>query len=286
MEHPSSNRREVIGLRHLEDENALMTFGFDAPLKSEQGEAVRKIADKIIGDCHSFGKNRVAFVCSTQKRTLETAKLIQDELLPRDEKLGVSIIPDYRLVDLSQGRLIFPKEYRDGDNLPGLSTAWKIFWEESFTKKNLLYRFGDSVKLADGSLLYPELEGLFERPGESCAEFTCRIYDFLASLENMDFEDTLNLIVGHTATISILYEFLEIAKDLSRKFIPTVPLGELPNISWGYLQKIQKYLPGDISPGQLTTYEISDLIRPEIQEIIRVERDVLKSLITQSRHEK
>ena len=102
----------------------------------------------------------------------------------------------------------------------------------------------------------------------------------------MDFEDTLNLIVGHTATISILYEFLEIAKDLSRKFIPTVPLGELPNISWGYLQKIQKYLPGDISPGQLTTYEISDLIRPEIQEIIRVERDVLKSLITQSRHEK
>lgn len=276
----------MIGVRHLEDENALMTYGFDPPLKSGQEKIVSEIANKIIKDCVALGRNRIDFIFSTQKRTSNTAELVKDEIMSHAKNLNISLQPDSRLIDLNPGKLIFPPGYKDGDYLPGLPLAWEAFWEQSFGRKNLLYRFGDPVKQPDGSSLYPELESLFEELGESCAEFTYRLYDFLGSLEHRDYNHTLNVIIGHTATMFIIHEFLEIAKDLSKEFVPHVPFGELPAISWSYLERVKKYLPEKLPHGELSTYEVSDLIKPEIQEIIRIERDALKALMVQSRHEK
>lgn len=286
MERPLSLKQEIIGVRHLEDQDALMTYGFDTPLKEGQEAITNEIADKIIEDCKRLTKERVDFIFSTQKRTSDTAILVKDKVLSKEENLNISLQPDSRLADLNQGKLIFPEDYKDGDFVPGLSVAWKAFWEQSFDKKNLLYRFGDPIRQQDGTYLYPELSSMFAELGESCAEFTYRLYDFLGSLEHRDYDHTLNVIIGHTATVFIMYEFLEIAKDLSKQFVPHVPFGELPSLSWSYLEKVKQYLPEKLLHGNVTTYEVTDLIKPEIQEIIRVERDILKAIMVQSRHDK
>lgn len=286
MEGLPGTKKEIIGVRHLEDEDALMTYGFDTPLKEGQEVTVNKIADQIIEDCKRLAKDRVDFIFSTQKRTADTASFVKDAVLSKNEDINISLQPDRRLADLNQGKLIFPEGYKDGDFVPGLSVAWKAFWEQSFDKKNLLYRFGDPIVQSDGTYMYPELEPIFSELGESCAEFTYRLYDFLGSLEHRDYDNTLNVIIGHTATVFIMHEFIEISKDLSKQFVPHVPVGELPGLSWTYLDKVKKYLPEKLSHGNITTYEISDLIRPEIQEIIRIERDILKGIMVQSRHEK
>ncbi len=286
MEGLPSLKKEIIGVRHLEDVDALMTYGFDTPLKEGQESTIDEITDKIIEDCKRLGKERVDFIFSTQKRTNDTAILVKNGVLAKEAGLNISLQPDSRLVDLDQGKLIFPEGYKDGDFVPFLSVAWKAFWEQSFDKKNLLYRFGDPLKQLDGTSLYPELDSMFSEFGESCAEFTYRLYDFLGSLEHRDYDNTLNVIIGHTATVFIMYEFLEIAKDLSKQLVAYVPLGDLPSISWTYLDKVKKYLPEKLSHGNIATYEVTDLIKPEIQEIIRIERDVLKAIMVQSRHEK
>jgi len=286
MEGFPNSKKEIVGIRHLEDEDALMTYGFDTPLKEGQEPLVSDIADKIIEDSKKNVKEKIDLIFSTQNRTNGTAILIRDKILSREENLNIFLEPDSRLADLNQGKLIFPEGYKDGDFVGGLSVAWKAFWEQSFDKKNLLYRFGDPVKRQDGTYLYPELESMFGEPGESCAEFTYRLYDFLGSLESRDYDNTLNVIIGHTATVFIMHEFLEIAKDLSKQSIPYVQLGELPAYSWTYLDKVKQYLPEKIPHGSVTTYEITDLVKPEIQEIIRIERDILKAIMVQTRHEK
>lgn len=282
MEQPPEFKTEIIGVRHLEDEEALMTYGFDTPLKKGQETIITEIGNTIIEDSEKLGKEKISFIFSTQKRTSSTATLVRDAMLSKKENLDISLEPDARLTDLDQGRILFPENYKDGDHLPALPKAWDIFWEESFNKKNLLYRFGDSVKQANGTYLYPELNPTFDKPGESCAEFTYRLYDFLSSLEHRDYAQTLNVIIGHTATVFIMHEFLEIAEDLSKLPVPHIPLGELPALSWTYLDKVRKYLPSKLPHGNVSTYEVSNLIKPEIQEIIRIERDALKAMMVQN----
>lgn len=280
------NSKEIIGIRHLEDENALLSYGFDTPLKEGQEALVNEIADHVIDNSKKLGLNKIDFVFSTQKRTTSTANLVKGNIDSKNQGLEVSLVPDERLADLDQGKLIFPEGYKDGDVIPFLSKAWDAFWKESFSNNNLLYRFGDPLKGIDGTSAYPDLEGAFEELGESCGEFTYRIYDFLGSLECRDYGSKLNVIIAHTATTFILHEFVEIAKDLSKQFAPHIPMGDLPKISWVYFDRVKKYLPEKLSHGEISTYDITDLIRPEIQEIIRIERDVLKAKLVQSGYEK
>ena len=51
MEGLPGSKKEIIGVRHLEDEDALMTYGFDIFLKEGQETVMNEIADKIIEDC-------------------------------------------------------------------------------------------------------------------------------------------------------------------------------------------------------------------------------------------
>jgi hypothetical protein len=62
MEKIPSQKNEIMGVRHLEDEEALMTYGFDTPLKEGQESLVREIADKIIDDCRNLSKNKIDFI--------------------------------------------------------------------------------------------------------------------------------------------------------------------------------------------------------------------------------
>lgn len=118
MERLLGLKKEIIGVRHLEDQDALMTYGFDPPLKEGQEAITNEIADKIIEDCKRLTKDRVDFIFSTQKRTSDTAILVKNKVLSREKNLNISLQPDSRLTDLNQGKLIFPEGYKDGDPDP------------------------------------------------------------------------------------------------------------------------------------------------------------------------
>ena len=280
MNHKIQSKRQLISIRHLEDEDALMTHGFDNSLKLGQEHLIANMVSKIIERCRQLKQSNINIIFSTQKRTEETSKLIRDEILSRNEEfLNVSLSPEIRLNNLHQGKLRIPKGYKDGEDIPTLSNAWEAFWEQSFTAKNLFYRFGDPIIQSNGNRVYPELESLFENTGESWAEFSQRTYDFVVSLKEKDYEHTLNLVVGHTANIYVMHELSEVSIDLSKKKIKSISSGKLPEILASYYKRVYEYLPKKLSYGELIYYEVFDLINPEIQDVICTERDILKSLL-------
>jgi len=277
---------ESLGMRHLEDENMLKSHGHDAPLKPGQEGLMIPVAESIVTNCIERGISRVDIIASGQQRTRKTGAILKDKLTEVDPGIDVQMTVDERLMDLRQPQPILPENYIDGDNFLPLKKAWEIFWDETFAKQNFTYRFGDCIKTSDGTCTHPDLEGAFHGKGESYAEFCARFYDFLYDFTSnySARKDVLPMIIGHNATYALLHEFAEISKDLSNQVpIKPIEMGELPNITWEYFDKLKKtQLSRNPEHGELTVYDLSGLVHPEIREIVAIERDVLRAKTRQT----
>lgn len=277
-----------FGMRHLEDENMLKSKGHDAPLKEGQESLLIEPVEKIIRECNEKGITRVDIIASGQTRTTQTGKMVKEQIKEHSSHaLNVKLMIDKRLMDLNQGILDLPEEYNDGDNFAPLKSAWEAFWTETFEKQNFLYKFGDPIMEMDGSTRYPALRGAFKECGENYAQFCQRFYDFLVDFVDQYAEKQyiMPVIIGHNATHALLHEFGQISADFSKEVVlKPIELGDLPNITWNYFQKMRNdVLSRNPMHGELTVYNLTGLVSPDIREIVSVERDLLRAKILQSK---
>ena len=268
----------IFVVRHFEDEEKLLSHGFNPPLKEGQENLTEDIANRLLIESINLGKKKINFISSRQLRTIETTQLLQQKILNENKKIEVFANFDDRLSDLDQGKPIFPVGYMDGDLLPCLPLAWSAFWEQSFERDNLLYHFGDSINQENISV-YPGLDDKFENFGECYAEFAYRLFDFVGSLQLLRDNNAVNVIVGHTATISIMHELVELSNDLNKLSYPEISVGSLSKIIWSYFDKIKHRIPIKLPHGYIDHYQIDNLLKPEIQELMQNEKIVLKRLL-------
>jgi broad specificity phosphatase PhoE len=218
-------QEKAIMVRHLKDLNNLLE-GFDGGLTVDQDQISVELAKSIFETAKEKNVHHIDIITSDQKRTLETSRLILDDL----EKLSPgenSIIVDDGLRGLNQGVPILPKDYNAGDEFPPLKTAWGPFWQH-VKDGDIFYRFGED-EVANS---------LFKESGESYADIVYRHLEFIHrfSLENEVNPDKLVVLVGHSINIRIIKEIVSVAK-VHNSVLNPIPLGNITKMMEEYWDK-------------------------------------------------
>jgi len=279
------NFEKMAIVRHLEDINNLKEFGLDGILKPNQERESDKISKELIDLAVEEGAEVIDIFSSNQNRASETARKLDESInsiKPGFSKLNI----DKRIRDLNQGTPNLPGDYSEGQDFEPLRDAWNIFWDETFVKKDLLYRFG-SPESSDGIRKFPELEGAFSEYGECYAQLAERLYDFTYELFTQEKQSKPNNmigLVGHSITFGVMHELAVISKDYTDKFPnKPIPLGELPKITWEYFDKLKKgVLNKNPEYGEINFCDITKMKDEIFLENLSVERDVLRGLMKQS----
>jgi broad specificity phosphatase PhoE len=244
------NTRVVVGVRHLEDGNALLSSGFDAELLPNQGVTAVKIADRILAGLPAHPGTAI-IVHSGFRRSEQTAKMIAAQLTLR----GVEVTTRFEvgLNEFDQGMPKFPAGYRDGDHLPTLPLAWDDFCLQAYVRNNLQHKFG-SGKMASE----------FDRFGESLLDVLPRQYDFFDRLLSGELEEGYGLLIlcCHTTTLHIIAELKILAvllefNTMSGEFLPT----ELPKLCWQVFKaaKAGGSFPKNIAFGEVMTFDLGPI---------------------------
>jgi broad specificity phosphatase PhoE len=184
---------EILTIRHLPDTNDLSS-GLDMPILEDQGDSMVELSTRIITKLHESGASSVQIITSNQKRTSETATILQKTLQGSNvEQVDVRVENQIRSLD--QGTMNLPPDYKPGDDFPPLKLAWGPFWEH-VKNGDIFYRFGQA-EVQDG-LEYHELKNAFKEYGESYAEILIRHLNFIHSLLQDKNENVLNVFIGHS----------------------------------------------------------------------------------------
>ncbi len=274
----------AIGIRHFEDVDALSSEGLNAGLIEGQEALSESTAESLVHKAHEGNCDYIEIFASDQKRTSETALMLKDsidKIKPGFNEVNI----DHRLRDLDQGELNLGPDYIDGEKFKPLQEAWGYFWDETFTKGDFLYRFGDSTS-RDGSRSFSNIEDKFLKPGECYAQMAERYYDFLYTLLSQEMvspSKRLITLVGHSITFGIMHELTEIAKDYGYPFNRPIAFGSLPDLTWKYFDKLRStVLAKNPDFGQMAVFDISYLKDEKFISELEVERDALRALMIQS----
>jgi len=275
---------QMIAVRHLEDVNDLKKFGLNGGLEAGQEELAKKAALELITFAQQEGASYIELFASGQRRTSETAELLESavsEVIPNFCEINT----DTRLADLHQGQLNLPENYKEGDMFEPLRDGWNVFWDETFNKGDLLYKFGQDTS-TDGQRKFPKLEGEFLKPGECYAQMAERYYDFLCSVLTQELSvpsKRLIAIIGHSITFGIMHELAVIAKDYIKPPMKPIPFGDLPRLTWEYFDKLKDgVLKNNPKYGEIALFDITYLKDEVFIEQLAIERDALRGLMTQS----
>ncbi len=278
------NLEKMVTVRHLEDVDNLKEFGLNSSLREGQEELVEKTAEELINLAKKEGATYIDIFASDQKRTSETAVALQKSINDKAPDFS-EITVDHRLNDLNQGTLNLPEGYLEGEVFQPLREAWKVFWDETFVKGDMLYRFGSPVS-SDGSRNFSKLEGGFLEYGECYAQMAERLYDFIYSLLNQENEIPVKRLlglVGHSITFGIMHELAVISKDYMSRPMKPIPFGELPKITWEYFAKLKdSVLKENPKYGEIALFDITHLKDEVFLEHVAIERDALRALLKQS----
>ena len=258
------NTRVVVGVRHLEDGNKLLTSGFDAELLPGQGPTAVKIADRILMGL-SAHPGSALIVHSGFRRSEQTANMIAAQLSLR----GVDVTTRFEvgLNEFDQGMPKFPFDYRDGDHLSTLPLAWDDFCLQAYVHNNLQHKFG-SGKMAVA----------FDRFGESLIDVLPRQYEFFDLLLSGELEQGYGLLIlcCHTTTLHIIAELKILAvllefNTMNGEFSPT----ELPKLCWQVFKaaKAGGSFPKNIAFGEVMSFDLGP-----------VRNSVLPRKISEARH--
>ena len=278
-------KQEIIIARHLRDRDELSTHGLDSGLLPDQERGSERIAEEILKHCNEARLNNILIFSSIKQRALETAKQIEGYLSQNNSDIGVEIREEPSLRELDQGKVVLPEGFKDGDTFKPLHDAWDVFYEETFTKNNLLYKFGDPMMGGDNSAKYENLRGHFSSYGESYAQFIMRIYDSLVSIsKELNFSEKPfgPVLVLHGAAFSIVRDLADIGRDIDRSMLKNIPFGTLVRRGWDEYQK-NKATRKDPGFGEMEVVDVTSLMKPEIIEIVAIESDRMRALLMQAK---
>lgn len=243
----------ILILRHLNDVQDFRVHYRNTPIIKSEKRKVPKIAKLINDFAIENNKNKICFVSSEQIRASDTARIVKDKVLQLNPKLCVGLDIDNRIKDLYHGEYSIPDDYQIGEKLPALAISTKCYIDQTFNKRNIDYRNGDTC-----GNKYPELRGLFRSLGENQREFSIRFYNFMADfLTRVKSDpDTLFVIVAHTAIAFRLFE-LSLIVDYSR-----IDIGDLTFEEWSQASRLDRD-PGNqlfISPGEVKRLDLVGIV--------------------------
>lgn len=270
-----SERESILTIRHLEDRDTLLSEGIDPGLVEGQEEKAKEVAQRIIESVKEIEAEDVQIFTSDQKRTSETATLIDNNINESNPDLS-KITVDTRLRGLDQGKPKLPEGYKDGEEFEALKLAWGPFWEH-VRNGDIFYRFGQA-EVKDG-LIYGELKDKFTQTGECYAEILERHLDFMHSLltskDTEQSQKTLNVLIGHSVNVRVLKETVAILKD-HKSVLNPMPIGEIPKSAEDNWDK--KYLQF----GETEAVDLSDLTTGLSTDQIDQELNILRARMVQN----
>lgn len=271
-----NTKSEIIFAGHLEEIDDLGKYGRDAPLEDtkENRDDLEKIKNGIVDSIKKSGKKAVMFITSPKVRAVQTAEMLESEIrkeLGDSIKFRYSVNEDLKLNE--QGSFVLPESYKAGSFYGGLSAARKIFMDESIASNNPHYRFGDPIKLEDGTYKYPELAEYFIESGETYAESLIRIFNSVLDMSSKS--PKLNnevevIIIAHGSTYHILRGLSILAKQINGGEVK-FETGDLILKLWEiYQNRTQElsdtaYAPLDFS--NLESESLLNLLREEIKHL-------------------
>lgn len=248
-----SRKYNILILRHLEDIQDFRVHYRNTPIIPSEKEKALGIAELINDFAKKSNKTKVCFISSEQLRAIETAKLIDDKLSQLDSNLYTNLDIDNRIRDLYHGEYTIPDNYQIGQKLPALTISTKCYIDQTFNKRNIDYRNGDTY---DNT--YPNLNGLFRSFGETQRSFSVRFYSFMADfLSKIEAEpNTLFIIVAHTAIAFRLFE-LSLIENYSQ-----IKLGDLTFEEWSQASRLDRDPSNQlfISPGEAKKLNLVNII--------------------------
>ena len=246
----------IIAVRHLEDLNALSTFGFDGPLVAGQEGVAFSIAEAIKVEAQNLGVSEVCLLYSPQKRSIETARLIGASL----QNVTARFQEERGLEEVQQGVLKLPNGYVDGTMLDYLDTAWWAFRNEAYGKQNLSFRFGEG-----------EAKVHFENIGECRLDHLPRQYELLCRVINGEVATSgeLVVLVAHSSTIFVLYELYHLGIQLMGQQLTGIEPSQLPRACWEVSQRCPPSLiPDKLSYGKVAIFDSLTMRRAGIAELL------------------
>jgi len=268
--------------RHLEDDDNLFE-NRDGTLIPGQEAKAKEIASSLYCEVINHDVPIMVFISSPKKRAVETAALVSNELRPRLEDTRIILSTDESLRDQNQGEIILPKDYKPGDHFDGLSIAGKIFQKETFndeepSQDNITYRFGDSLKQADGSYKYPELREYFSSSGESYKDVMIRLLKGLISvsksIERFENKKVLPVIFTHSQVKQIYIDLETIAKQYAAGEIK-YEKGTLGRKCWE-MYKTRKVL--NLETSTVDYLSVNELLNSDIINFLDSEIEYLEKL--------
>lgn len=267
--------KEVVLMRHLQDEDNLLVGGNDAGLIEAELPKARHTAVEISLKGKESNFSQVCILSSSKRRAESTAREVGREL---GKDFPVVIEIDKRIREIDQGDYILPTDYKPGDRFQILQDAWLIFFKETFENKNIAYRFGDPL-LIDGKYKYPDLLGHFRSFGENQTEFSIRFYSFIADLcDRFKSEDLiLPVIVTHQAMTARFAEMVIISEKIKSGKITDIKPGTLPLLEWQQFEEIKGDRDVFIEFGGITTFPMTNLY--DFTDILKSEIEYLKTIV-------
>lgn len=167
---------EIKLIRHIEeDQNS--TDIRDGVIDSNEIKLLEeKYIPAILENIKSGEFEKIVIISSDKSRSLQTSGLLKKGLN------NLSAIPIIDEIDPRTSAQEHGK-YKEGLSMenPLVKKAKSVYIKETFEKKNIWYRYGDT-KDAFGNEIYPELKNVFESTGENQIELSIRMYRFFLDL--------------------------------------------------------------------------------------------------------
>ncbi|HEY9759945.1 MAG TPA: hypothetical protein V6C97_32595 [Oculatellaceae cyanobacterium] len=259
----------VVGVRHLEDGNELLTSGFDAELVPNQETNAVNIGYRILRGLPAH-PGTALIVHSSFRRSQKTAKMVADELRLRG--VDVTVRFEEGLNEFDQGMPKFPQGYKNGDHLPSLPLAWDEFCSQAYVYNNLRYKFG-SGKMASQ----------FDRFGESLLDVLPRQYCFFERLLSGELEAQYAVVIlcCHTTTLHIIAELKILAvllefNTMSGDFEPM----QLPKLCWQLFKaaKAGGSFPKNIAFGEVMFFDLGPIRNSILPAKVSMAREVFERM--------
>ncbi|MEK7660331.1 MAG: hypothetical protein AAB343_03960 [Patescibacteria group bacterium] len=195
-------------VRHLEESHQ-EEINRDADIDPEEIALLKTYyLPAILENIRSGKYDSATVICSDKLRSSRTADILREEL-QRYGDIPVNQETDDRISAEIHGR------YKTGTNSdnPLIERAKMIFLHEAFEKHNVWYRHGSASNDA-GEILYPELNEIFESPGENQIELNIRMYRFVLDLLQRIEENPTNLFIlsAHHVVMSTLLALQRISE--------------------------------------------------------------------------
>lgn len=248
-----SKKYNILILRHLEDIQDFRVHYRNTPIIPSEKKKTLGIAELINDFAKESYKTKVCFISSEQLRAKDTAKLVGNKLSQLGSNLYIKLDIDNRIRDLYHGEYAIPDNYQIGQKLPALAISTKCYIDQTFSRRNIDYRNGDTY-----GDKYPNLKNLFRSFGETQRSFSIRFYSFMAYfLSKIETEpNTLFIIVAHTAIAFRLFE-LSLIEDYSQ-----IKLGDLTFEEWSQASRLDRDPSNQlfISPGEVKKLNLANII--------------------------